>query len=68
MRRPGLRTPGAITKLSTMHDAARRIGFPSRDLAGYVLSVDLTLAEQVLLIGLDDEHGRDTTQWGSDAG
>jgi hypothetical protein len=51
-----------------MHDAARRIGFPSRDLAGYVLSVDLTLAEQVLLIGLDDEHGRDTTQWGSDAG
>jgi hypothetical protein len=30
--------------------------------------VGLTLAEQTLLIALDDEKGRDTTQWGSDAG
>jgi Golgi phosphoprotein 3 len=30
--------------------------------------VDLILAEQTLLIALDDEKGRDTTQWGSDAG
>jgi hypothetical protein len=30
--------------------------------------VGLTLAEQMLLIALDDEKGRDTTQWGSDAG
>ena len=29
---------------------------------------DLTLAEQVLLVALDDEKGRDVTQWGSDAG
>ena len=28
----------------------------------------LTLAEQTLLIALDDEKGRDTTRWGSDAG
>jgi hypothetical protein len=30
--------------------------------------VDLTLAEQTLLIALDDEKGRDTTQWGSGVG
>jgi golgi phosphoprotein 3 len=30
--------------------------------------VGLTLAEQTLLIALDDEKGRDTTRWGSDAG
>lgn len=30
--------------------------------------MDLILAEQTLLIALDDEKGRDTTQWGSDAG
>jgi hypothetical protein len=30
--------------------------------------VDLTLAEQVLLIALDDGHGRDRTQSGSEAG
>lgn len=29
---------------------------------------DLTLAEQTLLVALDDEKGRDVTQWGSDAG
>jgi len=30
--------------------------------------VGLILAEQKLLIALDDEKGRDTTRWGSDAG
>jgi hypothetical protein len=30
--------------------------------------VDLILAEQTLLIALDDEKGRDTTEWGSDPG
>lgn len=30
--------------------------------------MDLILAEQTLLIALDNETGRDTTQWGSDAG
>jgi len=30
--------------------------------------VALVLAEQTLLIALDDEKGRDTTDWGSDAG
>jgi hypothetical protein len=30
--------------------------------------VDLILAEQTLLIALDDDKGRDTTDWGSDAG
>ena len=30
--------------------------------------MDLTLAEQTLLIALDDEKGRDKTQWGSDPG
>lgn len=30
--------------------------------------VELILAEQTLLIVLDDEKGRDTTHWGSDAG
>jgi Golgi phosphoprotein 3 (GPP34) len=30
--------------------------------------VDLILAEQTLLIALDDKNGRDTTDWGSDAG
>lgn len=30
--------------------------------------MDLTLAEQTLLIALDDEKGRDTTDWGSDPG
>jgi hypothetical protein len=30
--------------------------------------VDLILAEQTLLIALDDEKGRDRTQWGSDPG
>jgi hypothetical protein len=30
--------------------------------------VSLILAEQTLLIALDDERGRDTTHWGSDAG
>jgi len=30
--------------------------------------VDLILAEQTLLIALDDEKGRDKTQWGSDPG
>jgi hypothetical protein len=30
--------------------------------------VELILAEQTLLIVLDDEKGRDTTHWGSDPG
>jgi hypothetical protein len=30
--------------------------------------MDLILAEQLLLIALDDAKGRDTTDWGSDAG
>ena len=30
--------------------------------------MDLILAEQTLLIALDDENGRDTTKWGCDAG
>jgi hypothetical protein len=30
--------------------------------------VELLLCEQTLLIALDDERGRDTSQWGSDAG
>lgn len=30
--------------------------------------MDLLLCEQTLLIALDDEKGRDTTQWGSEAG
>jgi hypothetical protein len=30
--------------------------------------MDLILAEQVLLIALDDERGKDTTGWGSDPG
>ena len=32
------------------------------------MSVGLILAEQTLLIALDDENGRGTTHWGSDAG
>ena len=30
--------------------------------------MELILAEQTLLIALDDQKGRDTTRWGSDAG
>jgi len=33
-----------------------------------VAGLDLVLAEQTLLIALDDERGRDVSQWGSDAG
>ena len=43
-------------------------GSPTRDTLGYFHAVDLILAEQTLLIALDDEKGRDRTQWGSDPG
>ena len=39
-----------------------------RGTSGTITIVDLLLCEQTLLIALDDERGRDTTQWGSDAG
>jgi hypothetical protein len=35
---------------------------------GYATPVDLILSEQTLLIALDDEKGRDSTQYGGEAG